>query len=533
MVRSLICLAAGLTIAVTPALAAGKAPVVTNPDWLSRPSGQDMGERYPPLATRLEISGYAEVSCSVDAQGGLEQCVAPVERPSGLGFGAAALALTPLFKMRPMTVDGKPVPGGTVRIPIHFALPPPSAVEPPPAPTGESLRHAQRLVDAVPYVDLTLKGIRQATESVVDPSVPAAARKAALDAVAAAADAHRADMRDAFARAFASVFSEGELQALADYAEGPGKALQNRPQLAALQGELAMAFKRALQGAAHDVFCAGHPCGAPADLARVWRAADPRDKRLDNPVWAGAPTAYAARQKAPLLEAIGLSGAVRLTCRIGKEGRLEACEVDEQAPRGLGLGEAALALTGAYALSPIQLADDGAGRKVTVRVGFAPAAPATVDKPPEPRSPRALELARRLIDPDELRRNSKRDIELQILKFQTPPKGAEAKTWDAALDAYRAGGETAVAAMIDLSARRWAAVYTEDELATQVAFHDTPAGRAQRERQPELNVALGKAAAFVAEKITADARDAFCAPRGCARIVEPGTPALDPKAKAR
>jgi protein TonB len=27
------------------------------------------------------------------------------------------------FKLRPMTRDGKPVAGGTVRIPIQFALP--------------------------------------------------------------------------------------------------------------------------------------------------------------------------------------------------------------------------------------------------------------------------------------------------------------------------------------------------------------------------------------------------------------------------
>jgi protein TonB len=50
----------------------------------------------------------------------------------GAGFGDAALGLSSLFHMRPMTKDGRPVSGGTVRIPIMFRLPHPQA---PPAPS--------------------------------------------------------------------------------------------------------------------------------------------------------------------------------------------------------------------------------------------------------------------------------------------------------------------------------------------------------------------------------------------------------------
>jgi protein TonB len=40
--------------------------------------------------------------------------------PQGEGFGEAALALTPLFRMKPMSRDGQPVAGGIVRVPIAF-----------------------------------------------------------------------------------------------------------------------------------------------------------------------------------------------------------------------------------------------------------------------------------------------------------------------------------------------------------------------------------------------------------------------------
>ncbi|HKP78656.1 MAG TPA: energy transducer TonB, partial [Phenylobacterium sp.] len=97
--------------------------VITNPDWLRRPSAEDMARYYPDRAQRMEVEGRATLSCQVTARGTLEGCNVTTEDPGDMGFGDAAMKMSKLFKMRPQTKDGQPVDGGTVRIPIRFTLP--------------------------------------------------------------------------------------------------------------------------------------------------------------------------------------------------------------------------------------------------------------------------------------------------------------------------------------------------------------------------------------------------------------------------
>ncbi|WP_411286808.1 energy transducer TonB [Phenylobacterium sp.] len=97
--------------------------VITQPDWLRKPSGEDIARYYPERAQRMNVEGRATISCTVNARGSLDGCSVSSEEPSDQDFGPAALKLARLFKMRPQTKDGQPVDGGTVRIPIRFALP--------------------------------------------------------------------------------------------------------------------------------------------------------------------------------------------------------------------------------------------------------------------------------------------------------------------------------------------------------------------------------------------------------------------------
>jgi TonB family protein len=97
--------------------------VVVQPDYRSKPSGEDILRFYPKSAAQRSLSGRATIDCAVDVKGSLTGCTVWEEEPVGEGFGQGALGVSSLFKMRPMTVDGVATGGAKVRIPIHFQAP--------------------------------------------------------------------------------------------------------------------------------------------------------------------------------------------------------------------------------------------------------------------------------------------------------------------------------------------------------------------------------------------------------------------------
>jgi protein TonB len=98
---------------------------ISNPDWLRQPNGDDLVQFFPPQALEQGTSGRTVMDCVVRADGTLTDCTVTSETPSGRGFGRAALQASRLFKMRPKTVDGAPVEGAHVTVPMRWNAPPP------------------------------------------------------------------------------------------------------------------------------------------------------------------------------------------------------------------------------------------------------------------------------------------------------------------------------------------------------------------------------------------------------------------------
>lgn len=109
--------------ATTPTDAPAAPGVITNPDWVRRPTGAALMRAYPPNAARDGVAGHARLSCSVRVDGTLTGCAVVDESPVGAGFGRAAMRLSRDFRMSPRTVDGRPVEGARVNTTLRFTLP--------------------------------------------------------------------------------------------------------------------------------------------------------------------------------------------------------------------------------------------------------------------------------------------------------------------------------------------------------------------------------------------------------------------------
>lgn len=91
------------------------------PDWMEKPSGDDLAAFYPAHAARNNISGKATITCKVMADGRLNACVIKDENPPGEHFGEAALKIAPKFRMIPP--DDPNAPPADVTVPLVFDVP--------------------------------------------------------------------------------------------------------------------------------------------------------------------------------------------------------------------------------------------------------------------------------------------------------------------------------------------------------------------------------------------------------------------------
>ena len=97
--------------------------MVVHPQWVRTPSSDDVGRTYPKDARRKGVTGESAMVCTVTRKGTLTDCGVTLDRPQGHGFGAAALKLAPLFRMKEREwKGGRAVEGRRIRIPVEWRL---------------------------------------------------------------------------------------------------------------------------------------------------------------------------------------------------------------------------------------------------------------------------------------------------------------------------------------------------------------------------------------------------------------------------
>jgi TonB family protein len=133
MTRLALTLAAALTLVGAPggpASAQTPAPPappshpddITNPDWETKPEGDALVGLYPSWAFDHAVEGRVMMQCDVQVDGAMANCVIVEEHPLGYGFGRATLQAQSYFRMHPRTINGLPVGGARVDIPMNWRL---------------------------------------------------------------------------------------------------------------------------------------------------------------------------------------------------------------------------------------------------------------------------------------------------------------------------------------------------------------------------------------------------------------------------
>jgi TonB family protein len=257
--------------------------VVTDPDWIETPNGNEFAAYYPPVAAMLGLGGRVVVHCQVSTSGTLDDCTIANEAPVGLGFGEATLKISQYFRMKPMSVDGAPVAGGAINIPIRFAPPeqtpdvPAASDAEGPAPSPKALELARRIAatgfgpqQMQVYVDQAPKFIGQRFNGVSLTEQQQAAIEDYLQAIAVTGP----QRADALAHRYAREFTEQQLVDISAFLDSPsGKAWLSRGADDAAQnvGENER-LERATEEDARNRFCSKYDClktEAPAAAPQV------------------------------------------------------------------------------------------------------------------------------------------------------------------------------------------------------------------------------------------------------------------------
>lgn len=279
------------------------------PDWLRKPSSNDLMTVWPRAARAAGIDGQAVIFCLVSTQGALFDCGVRSEKPLGAGFGSAAIALTPQFLMRPASLKGQPVVS-MVSIPLNFH-------------TGGAMSDV-------------------GAQKVVQPAMAWPAAPSYADVVAAYPQKAREANIGGRATVNCSFDRDGRLRSCQTLTEQPkGQGF----------GEAAKALTKRFR--AYPTYPDGK--SVAGSVVTVPFVFDPNMLTNAKPVvgkpnWAGIPTVEQITAALGKADRPGTSR-VAINCTVQPGGSVADCSVDSESPSGVGLGAAALTLAPNFKLS--------------------------------------------------------------------------------------------------------------------------------------------------------------------------------------
>jgi hypothetical protein len=102
-------------------------PFYMNSQVLTQSPTAEEARRHYPASGGGKV-GHVELLCRATGTGVMTRCRVYSEYPEGRGFGAAALQMSPLFRIRPTTREGWSVEGGDLS--LHVSLSPEKASGP-------------------------------------------------------------------------------------------------------------------------------------------------------------------------------------------------------------------------------------------------------------------------------------------------------------------------------------------------------------------------------------------------------------------
>lgn len=314
----------------------------TPPDWIKKPTMEDIMSVWPTEALRTGRGGRAVIGCKVSAEGTLYDCAVVEERPSGAGFGPAALVLSQQLHMRPAMKDGKPVRGAVVRIPITFPDMPKA--------TGSH-------TSAVGPQTL----LRTVISNIAWTAAPTYAEVAA--AYPAEARARRVGGNAVLS---CRMTGQGRLAGCETVRATPddmGFGPAARELAKRFVGPTQLPDGRSIRGAMVQV-----PFTFSTEML------DGGAPVIGKPQWAALPGGGDVTEAYPsAARQARIGGRVTLSCAVAVGGKLEACQVTREDPAGQGFGAAALRLAAHFAVgtwSPEGLPTQGG--RVNVPLRFEP-----------------------------------------------------------------------------------------------------------------------------------------------------------------